>query len=384
MKKIVFIAVILSVIILTGCFNDLANGPLEENRPDELYNKPYADLSVEEADFQKVNPFEGINSREKSIYGAGEGKILIRSDKLYLFDVKDQTIVAEAPLKRLELPTYYTTKSGYWIVGTEVMEDQRITKAYFYNENLDIIQEFNLTEILGPSPRTIAISQSGKKIAYATNNGLFLYDLTEETKQSLFNLGLENIEVNEGLVSFRDITFFDNDTKLAFMGTSFEENDMNGQTTFGIISIDGSVVFNEKALLPRLQHMGVSDDYLAFSEGLYPFGTGAPVGEVIMIDNATQQIIRHTLMDKDEGSNIFLSEKGKYFMTYLQKGSSEIIYKIYDSKTGDLIQEMEQKFFGEAAENYMRTYIEIFDDSHTFIAVSTFYEAEPVVAIHEF
>jgi uncharacterized membrane protein YgaE (UPF0421/DUF939 family) len=90
------------------------------------------------------------------------------------------------------------------------------------------------------------------------------------------------------------------------------------------------------------------------------------------------------LQDKNEGSNVFLSEKGKYFMTYVQNGDKELIYRIYDTKTGKLVKEMKQEFEGKTDENYMKTYIQIFDDINEFIAVSAFYNSEPMVTISEF
>lgn len=392
MKKTILITVLLSIAILAGCSNDLANELSEENGHGGSDNQPYADLPVEEANFKGINPFtfKEDNYQEQNIYGAGKGKILIKSDKLYLFDVQDQKLVAETPLKSFKFPErYYITEDGYCVVGIEFTESKRIAKAYFYNKNLDIVQELNLNEVLGESRLhipvgCIAVTKSGKKIAYATSTGLFLYDLTKETKETLLNYSLENMDINKGLIFLKDIAFFDNDTKLAFIGTSFEEKGENGQTTFGTISADDSGIVNEKADLPNLKHMAVSDDYLAFSEDDYVFGDGKPTGKVIMIDSTTQQILRHTLHDRDEGSNVFLSEKGKYFMSYLQNDNKKITFRIYDSKTGKLIREMKQEFAGKTDEKYMKTYIEIFDDINKFIAVSTFYNSEPVVTINEF
>ena len=390
MKKTIIITAVLSITILAGCYNTLTNKQNGENSPRGSGNEAYAALPTEKTNIKGINPFtfKEDNYQEQNIYEADGGKILVKSDKLYLFDVQDQKVVAEAPLKSFDLhEEYYVTEEGYCVVGTEFTESQRITKACYYNKNLDIVQEFNLNEVLGepyiPVQR-IAVAKTGKKIAYATSKELFIYDLDKKEKLILLNLGSENTEANKGLTILSVIAFFDKDTKLAFIGTGFEEKGENEQTTVGTISADGSVIVNEKADLLRLRHMEVTDDYIIFSENTYPTNTGEPAGKVIIIDNATGQILRHTLQDKNEGSNVFLSEKGKYFMTYLQNGDKELIYRIYDTKTGKLMKEMKQEFEGKTDEKYMKIYIQIFDDINEFIAVSAFYNSEPMVTINEF
>lgn len=406
MKRAFFIAGLLSLIILSACsdssakeqtkkgnwqqndtvenFNTHADKS-EEKHTDELDSKTSTDLYIEKDDSLDISPFKGINNREKCIYKAGQGKILIKSDKLYLFDIQEKKVIAKTQLKSFIYPeTYFVTDDGYCLVGTNETENQKITTAYFYNKNLDLIKELNLTELIGKPLRSVAVSKSGNKIAYSTDKELSIYNLTEKTKQTVLNLGAENIKKNKGLISLWDIKFFDNDTKIAFMGSSTEENDRDEQTTFGIIHTDGSEVINEKTDLPQLQHMAVSDDYLAFSEGIYPFGTGVPAGKVLIMDNAKEKFVKYSLTDKNESSSVFLSEKGKYFMTCLHKDTNKIIFRIYDSKTGNLIREMKQNLADEIAGNYIKTYIEAFDDSNTFIAVSTFHGSDPVVTIHKF
>lgn len=389
MKKTILITAILSITILAGCYNAIVNKPSGENSPVIPGSDMYVALSTEEANIKGINPFtfKEDNYQEQNIYEAGGGKILVKSDKLYLFDVQGQKVAAEAPLKSFDIPEeYYVTEEGYCVVGAEPTESQRITKVWFYNKNLDIVQEFNLNEVLGEPNihvQHIAVAKTGKKIAYATSKGLFLYDLDKKAKQTLLNLGSESTEANKGLAILSDIAFFDKDTKLAFIGFNYEEKGKEKQTIVGTISADGFVIVNEKAELPRLRHMEVTDDYIAFSENTYPINTGEPAGKVIIIDNAAGQILRHTLQDKNEGSNVFLSEKGKNFMTYVQNGDKEVIYRIYDTKTGKLVRETKQEFDGKTDEKYMKTYIEIFDDTNTFIAVSTFYNSEPVVTISE-
>ncbi|MSU03287.1 hypothetical protein [Tissierella pigra] len=388
MKKAIVITVILSIAILAGCYNTLTNEQKDENSPGGSYNQAYVAPSTERINFEGANPFEGINARRGNfIFEAGEGKILVKSDKLYLFDVKGQKVVAEGPLKDFNPPErYFTTEEGYCVVGNEHTESQKITKACYYNENLDIVQEVNLNEVLGESPKFIAVDKTGKKIAFATDTGLFLYDLVKGTKQTLLNLGLENTEANNGLTYLSDLAFFDKDTKIAFIGSCYEKIGGNSkkQPTFGTISVDGTEMVNEKAELPRLRNMEATDYYVAFSEDAYPINTGEPVGKVIIIDNATGQIHRHTLQNKHESQNVFLLGKGKYFITCLQNDDKEVIYRIYDSKTGKLFKETKQEFDGKTDEKYIKTYVQTFDDTNTFIAVSAFYNSEPVVTIHEF
>ncbi len=332
--------------------------------------------TIDNTDIQGSNPFVGINNREKSIFGAGDGKIFVKSDKLYIFDVYNQKIVAETPLNGFVPPeSYSVTENGYCVTGSEIRDSQRYLKAVYYDKELNLIQQLDLNELTSKAPRMAAITKSGQKIAYATEQEIVLYDLNTGTMQSLLNLSAENI------ATLIDIKFFDNDNKLAFMGTNFAENGID-QPVFGYVPVTGSGTVTEKAGLPQLQNMAVSDDCVAFSEGIYPVGTGEPVGQVIIIDSSTGQIRRHNLLEKSEGSNIFLSDKGNYFMSCQNKGG-KIIFRVYDSKTGEMIQEMSQDI-GASSEQYVKTQIAIFDDSRTFIALSAFNNTDPVMAIDKF
>ncbi|SNS92693.1 Uncharacterized conserved protein, FlaG/YvyC family [Anaerovirgula multivorans] len=377
MKKIFLIVAIIIMAIFTGCSNTISNASSEDEMTGRLGNN-----SVEESVMNETKP---VNEDRSSIYEWGDGKILIKLDKLYLLDIKTQKILSEEPLKGLNyIEWYYTTNDGYCLIDTYIIEndgiiDDIIYNAYFYNKDLEQIKEMNLNELLDSDDiLAIAISKSGNKIAYTTFDGLFVYDMLKQTKQSILNLNSENFEINKGFNVITNIAFFNQDKKIAFIG-------YNDKTTFGTINIDGSELVDHKATLPRLEHMDVSDTYLSFSEGLYPRGHGVPAGEVILINNATNQMLKHTLQDKNEGSNVFLSEEGKYFATSIQKGSNEIIIRIYDSQTGELIREIKRDFAGKPVEKYRRTYIKLFDSINTFIAVSTFFDGhEPMVVIDEF
>ena len=121
----------------------------------------------------------------KSCAYAGNDKIIVLSDKLYLYDTQSGVVLAETepPLEFFEV---YAFEGGYLLTGFS----SNGATACFYDENLSLTKEIVTMDLLEEDLVTsIAISSDGKKLALAGTYGLYVYDLENESTERLLVQG---------------------------------------------------------------------------------------------------------------------------------------------------------------------------------------------------
>ena len=153
----------------------------------------------------------------KSCAYAGNDKIIVLSDKLYLYDTQSGVVLAETepPLEFFEV---YGFEGGYLLTGFS----SNGATAYFYDENLSMTKEIVTMDLLGEDLVTmdsgIAISSDGKKLALAGMNVLYVYDLENESTERLLVQGDRFAANSMEIVTFNSVTFLCENTQIAYCG----------------------------------------------------------------------------------------------------------------------------------------------------------------------
>ena len=118
---------------------------------------------------------------------AGDGKLFVAADKLYLYDTATASVLAktETPLRSFEVQAI---DKGYILSG---MGDDGMM-VYIYDSALTLTRKIAVNQLLTEdfvvSETGVAVSTDGKKLAIATLNGLYLYDLEKEKLTTLLDL----------------------------------------------------------------------------------------------------------------------------------------------------------------------------------------------------
>ena len=118
---------------------------------------------------------------------AGDGKLFVVADKLYLYDTATGSVLAktETPLRAFEVQAI---DKGYILSG---MGDDGMM-AYIYDSALTLTKKITVNQLLTEdfvvSETGTATSTDGKKLAIATLRGLYLYDLEKEKRTTLLDL----------------------------------------------------------------------------------------------------------------------------------------------------------------------------------------------------
>lgn len=339
-------------------------------------------------DRQGVVKYLGHNEIDGIYYG-GENKMIIDSNNLYLIEGISQEKLAQVQAIKFDLKaSYYVIENGYCGIGGIINNKDIIYKAFFYDGELNLLEELNLTEVLGLNTiaPAMAIAHSGEKIAFFEKNGLFLYNRITKTKELVLEINQNTLEKNKGLIYISDLVFTNDDKSIVYIGQSLEHmvDNEESQLSIGIVDVDGNNLLNYRVPYTRINNIGVSDTFVTFSESLYPFGTGESTGKVILIEEKSKEIIEHVLLDKRESQNLFLSDEGKYFATSIENKPQSLIVRIYETKTGQLIKEFEQKFSEPLAKNFRKAEIKIFDEVKSCVVFSLFYGENPLIHSFDF
>lgn len=173
----------------------------------------------------------------KSCAYAGNDKIIVLSDKLYLYDTQSGVVLAETepPLEFFEV---YAFEGGYLLTGFS----SNGATAYFYDENLSLTKEIVTMDLLEEDLVTsIAISSDGKKLALAGTYGLYVYDLENESTERLLVQGDRFAANSMEIVFFSSVTFLSENTQIAYCGRGRSISDTADDELF---SICGTVAVN--------------------------------------------------------------------------------------------------------------------------------------------
>lgn len=305
----------------------------------------------------------------KSCAYAGNDKIIVLSDKLYLYDTQSGVVLAETepPLEFFEVSAF---EGGYLLTGFS----SNGATAYFYDENLSLTKEIMTMDLLEEDLVTsIAISSDGKKLALAGTYGLYVYDLENESTERLLVQGDRFAANSMEIVFFSSVTFLSENTQIAYCGRGRSISDTADDELF---SICGTVAVNGDHL-----NIAKPSDYVIDTNDIQnrvnrifmpqeisePGDFGKNTASLIWLDSKTGQENQFAFSSGDEGcEGVFSSEQGTYAATAVLGES--LIIRIYEVSSGSLIHT-------EEIENPDKTYfyripqIYLFDNSKTALVL---------------
>ena len=303
-------------------------------------------LTVASLSFGQVNalaaPAEPVKCTfNSSLFGgkirecayAGDGKLFVAADKLYLYDTATGSVLAktETPLRSFEVQTI---DKGYILSG---MGDDGMI-AYIYDSALTLTKKITVNQLLTEdfvvSETGTATSTDGKKLAIATLRGLYLYDLEKEQLTTLLDLtkkaGTSKIQISvvDGVAFSRD------NSKIMFYGGGQSipaKKDESSFSIYGSLALDGS---NLK--LTKLSSYSIEEIQRRTGRLFFPQTFTRNDRTLLWLDRKTGDKNTLSFATRKEGRNgVYSSEGGDYVATAVLDGNLTV--RVYDVASGELI-----------------------------------------------
>ncbi len=265
---------------------------------------------------------------------AGNGRLFVLADKLYLYDTGTASVLAtaEAPLRDFEAQAI---DGGYVLSG---MGDGGIM-AYIYDSSLSLKKEIAVNELLAgdfviSETGGVAASTDGKKLAFAAMGGLYLYDLESGSLTTLLNVAQNAGTASIGISMLNGAAFAQDNSQIVFHGSGNSIPAVNGEDSFSIygsIAMDGSGLKLTKPSAYEMEEIQSSASRLFFPQTF----TQAD-GTLFWIDRATGSTNTLSFSTNGEGKDgVYSSEQGNYVATAVLDGSLTV--RVYDVASGELI-----------------------------------------------
>lgn len=316
-------ALLISVLAMTGCMKQTAYCAADINT-----GKESAQSETTQADAGKV----------KKIYSANAGKVLVWTDKTYLYDLKADQVTAEAKTGNLDEIDCRAIEGGYAVIG-RVRGGNLSYSCSFYDEKLKLLDTVGLSQVLNGdlvvSTKLIGITEDGRKLAAAGMEGLYLYDRMTKKTEKLIDFNGADEDGRKGIVTIEKIAFAQQGNKIAFKAQSFSvpaKNNERSFDTFGWINADGTGLVNKRIAGYEAKELTVYNDFLLLAEDFR-----SCTGKLMMMDMATGKQKIHTLKTAKESGTVYGSDQGAYFATATLSDSLQV--RIYDTATGALLKE---------------------------------------------
>lgn len=302
-----------------------------------------ADRKISEIDTSK------IQGKIKNLYYIDKNKVLIQANKLYLFDLSTSKILHQADKANFMEEEYHVIDNGIAAVGIVNSSDSEGAmnsgssgiSCIIYDKDLKKLTEIGSDELIGKnefinSTQLVAVSRDGQKLAFASNAGLFLYDIKDKTKTTLVNLIDDNSKKRMGLAQFEQIAFVKDDHLISFKSQSFDIPAVEGKPsfdTYGTINIDGTDLSVKRNTDYSVKQMLAYNTFLFLAEDFT-----VPSGKLMVYDlSSDKSKILKTTTKKESGS-VYGSEKGQYFATSIVN-KDNVTVRIYDTQSGSLLME---------------------------------------------
>ena len=265
---------------------------------------------------------------------AGNGTLLVLSDKLYLYDTGTSSVLAtaEAPLRDFEVQAI---DGGYVLSG---MGDDGMM-AYIYDSSLSLKKEIAVNELLAgdfviSETGGVAASTDGKKLAFSAMGGLYLYDLESGSLTTLLNVAQNDGTASIGISMLNGAAFAQDNSQIVFYGSGNSIPAVNGEDSFSIygsIAVDGSGLKLTKPSAYEMEEIQSSASRLFFPQTF----TQAD-GTLLWIDRATGSADTLSFSTNGEGKDgVYSSEQGNYVATAVL--GSNLTVRVYDVASGELI-----------------------------------------------
>lgn len=307
-----------------------------------------------------------ITGKIKSMYYADENRALILADKLYLYDIGKGNILCNVKKPDFDEDEYHATKDGYAVMGWTF--DGSAT-CVLYDNKLNKTDKVQLDTLLGKEERIVsaqamAISHSGKNIAFATNKGLYLYDTKKKSKTKLIDLADTDPKKRSGLAIIEQIAFVKDESMIAFKSQSFDVPAIVGKSsfdTYGSICIDGSGLSVNRSNDYSAKEMTAYNSFVLWAEDFT-----VSSGKLMILDIASGKSSVVKTKTKKESGNVFGSDKGAYFAaSSIDKG--KVTVRVYDTKTGSVL--LEKVVTSESQYAIREPQIRVFDELKTCVVL---------------
>ncbi len=303
---------------------------------------------------KELNQFQGMDE----IQYAGEDKILVFADKIYLYELTGKRVIAETEYPDSDgeygdLRTWITD-SGYVIaykVFSETPKSDNNTTAVvgfggghiegsyhimyaYYDANLCMDKTIDVTELEAELIflYQTAPSRDGGRIAVCDRRkGIYVYDVNTHEKTEVLQVDENQDDKTAGSLSWvSQIAFAENDSRIVFLGSCIENGE--SYTCYGSVKTDGSGLSIHRG--NKFDVMSVLSEYTIFSEDIQDDRAS---GEVWAYDPSgdSTQIIKTS--EKIESNCVWGSDKGNYFVTAVEKENIGWELRLYDVRTGKLV-----------------------------------------------
>lgn len=330
--------------------NSTEQGDIGLSRAQENDSKPLDSASVQSG----LNQFRGMDE----IQYAGEDRILVFADKIYLYELTGQKVIAETEYPDSKglygnLRTWITD-SGYVIAYKTLSEGQEsetstteiigvgggeITGGFqimyaYYDANLRIDKIIDVTALGGESAfiHKTAPSRDGNRVVVCeSGKGISIYDVNTLTKIEVLSVnGKDNAGLTGGLCSVSQVAFAENDSRIVFLGDYIENGE--GNKCYGSVKTDGSDLSVHKG--NTFDIMNVFSEHTIFSEELPDDRVSGQVWVYYPSEDRTQII---QMSEKRESNLVYGSDKGNYFVTAVENENIGWVLRLYDIRTAELV-----------------------------------------------
>lgn len=292
MKKTFCTILALLVILSLAACGKTDTQTWKEDNPSNtpVTSLPPDDGSSEQPPPQDITPTtfafdpDQFGGKLQSCAYAGDGKLFVAADKLYLYDTTAASMLAttETPLSSFYVQTI---DGGYMLSG---MGDDGVM-AYIYDESLSLNREIATSELLTGdfvfSETGVAASADGKKLAISAMRGVYLYDLESGSLTILLDLAQNAGTSSIRISMLNGLAFTQDDTQLTFYGEGVSSPTVDGESSFSIygsMAVDGSNLKLTKPSAYSIDEMQIRASRLFFPQA---FNQGG--GSLLWIEGQT-------------------------------------------------------------------------------------------------
>lgn len=339
-KRNAMLAILGCLMLLSGCGEKNAQEIERKEVTESAVQQEITEPVQESASAQDIQGDLEQLEQIKTIQYAGDGRLLVYTDKLYLYDLAAGSILAEAE-NPADAPyisgiRVFVLDAGYAVVNEDY---QAHMICSFYDKKLNYEKQIDLTADLQADVnfvREVAVGRSGTELAVCENGGISLYHTDTGEKKEVLRIADISYEATDGLCSVTQVDFTADGQTLIFLGQQFSLPVRDGamaHTAAGSIHIDGSdlAVFG----VEQMDIMHGFSSHAIYSQEL----PDDPAGEILVYLPDEKKLFPIALTEKGESSHAWPSDNGNFVATALCVEKKGWTIRLYETKTGRLLDE---------------------------------------------
>ncbi len=294
---------------------------------------------------------------------AGDGKLIVRADRLYLYDTTKGSVLGTADVP---LDSFYVQRfdGSYLLAGF----GKEGPAAYLYNSKLVLQKEINPSKILKDdfvvSETGMAISPDGKLLAIATMRGLYLYNLETGKLTTLLDYSKNASASKIRVMMINGMAFSGDGKRISFCGDGVSVPAVSDENSF---SIYGSVAISDgKLKLTKPSSYNIDELQSGGGRLFFPQTFTKSSGKLLWLDEKGQEKTLAFATSGEGKNGVYISEQGKYVATAVLNG--KLTVRVYEADSGKLVSTKtitnpDARYFGRVPR------IVILDDAKTALAL---------------